>query len=256
METYLEARWGDVHVRFCSMISAALQPLLPEGLRALSEEEVVLEGETVEAPKVFRPDAMVIQSGSAASAQSSAMGTPKAAVADEIELDFSLLEAVDRWVQIIDTGAGNRVVTAIEILSPSNKAVGPSNERYRKKIEKYINAGVNLVEIDLLRSSRNRLIVNSNLLPRLRAAAYAVCIWRVTRALKISVIPIQLRSPLPTIPIPCRETDAEVPLSLQDLIDQIYIDGGHDDIDYSKPLREPLSPADAAWAAELVTTSR
>jgi hypothetical protein len=67
---------------------------------------------------------------------------------------------------------------------------------------------------------------------------------------------MSLRLPLPTIPIPCRETDPEVPLALQPLIDQIYIDGGHDDIDYTKSLPEALSPDDAAWAAELVSATR
>jgi Protein of unknown function (DUF4058) len=61
---------------------------------------------------------------------------------------------------------------------------------------------------------------------------------------------------LPTIPIPCRATDEDVPLALQPLIDQIYLDGGHDDIDYTKPLREPLSPEDAAWAEGLVAAAR
>jgi hypothetical protein len=31
---------------------------------------------------------------------------------------------IDRFIQIIDTTSGNRVVTAIEILSPWNKAQG------------------------------------------------------------------------------------------------------------------------------------
>jgi hypothetical protein len=61
---------------------------------------------------------------------------------------------------------------------------------------------------------------------------------------------------LPTISIPCRPDDAEVPLSLQPLIDQVYIDGAHDDIDYNKPLRQPLNAEDARWAAELVAAAR
>jgi len=61
-----------------------------------------------------------------------------------------------------------------------------------------------------------------------------------------------LREPLPTIPIPCRETDSDVPLALQPLIDRIYLDGGHYDIDYSKPTEPPLSKEDRQWAAEVV----
>ncbi len=166
------------------------------------------------------------------------------------------MEPVDRWVQIIDTANGNRVVTAIKILSPSNKAAGRMNERYRTKLDNYMNAGVNLVEIDLLRSSRDRLIVKEDSFPNRTAPPHAVSIWRVTRALKMMLIPISLRKPLPTIPIPCRETDLEVPLALQPLIDQIYIDGGHDDINYVRELPEPLLPDDAKWAAELFAAAR
>jgi hypothetical protein len=31
----------------------------------------------------------------------------------------------------------------------------------------------------------------------------------------------------------------------------IYVDGGHDDIDYTRPPRPPLSADDQAWAALL-----
>jgi hypothetical protein len=62
-----------------------------------------------------------------------------------------------------------------------------------------------------------------------------------------------LREPLPTIPIPLRQTDADVGLRLQPLIDKIYEEGGHDDIDYARqPPDPPLSPADTQWAANLI----
>jgi hypothetical protein len=253
MDPFLESRWGDVHSRLCASLSAALQRSLPVGLRARSEEQVILEDETGEPSKIFRRDAIVLQRGGRLTGGDAAGST---AVLDAIEVDFSLMEPTDRWVQIIDTAGGNKVITAIEILSPSNKAAGRTNERYRKKLDSYMNAGVNLVEIDLLRSSRERLIVKEDSFPNRAATPYAVSLWRVTRALKMMLIPMSLRKPLlPTIPIPCREKDLEVPLALQPLIDQIYIDGGHDDIDYSKELPEPLTADDAAWAAELIAAA-
>ena len=252
MDPYLESRWGDVHVRLCASISAALQRSLPRGLRARSEEQVVLEDETGDPVYLFRPDTIVVQTGKAPKSRASG----GQALLDEIEIDFSLAETTDRWVQIIDTTAGNRVITAIEILSPANKDAGRANERYIKKLSQFMAAGVNFVEIDLLRSSRSRLFVNEgNTAPEYQTP-YAVCIWRATNGSKIALIPIALRDPLPTISIPCRPNDAEVPLALQPLIDQVYIDGGHDDIDYRKPPREPLSAEDAVWAGELIAAAR
>jgi hypothetical protein len=63
-----------------------------------------------------------------------------------------------------------------------------------------------------------------------------------------------LRLPLPTIPIPLRQADAEIGLALQPLIDRVYVAGGHDDIDYSKQLDPPLSESDAIWAREVIAS--
>jgi hypothetical protein len=157
-----------------------------------------------------------------------------------------------RWVEIIDTTAGNRVVTAIEILSSGNKHSGKLNKRYRRKIDQYIEADVNVVEIDLLRSSRARLAVQREELPPERRAPYLTCVCRTSDPLQWEVYPMPLREPLPTIPIPCRETDDDVALAVQPLIDQIYREGGHDDIDYHRPCEPPLESDDAAWATGLI----
>jgi hypothetical protein len=91
-----------------------------------------------------------------------------------------MIRAALQWVQIIDTTAGNRVITAIEFLSPANKNAGKANERYIKQLGQFMAAGVNFVEIDLLRSSRSRLFVNEgNTAPEYQTP-YAVCVWRIT----------------------------------------------------------------------------
>jgi hypothetical protein len=64
------------------------------------------------------------------------------------------------------------------------------------------------------------------------------------------VYPISLAQRLPVIRIPLRQTDAEVSLDLQSLIDQCYENGGYDTIDYRQPAQPPLDPADLAWAEE------
>ena len=50
------------------------------------------------------------------------------------------------------------MVTAIEILSPWNKLPGRLNEAYRQKLVDYGRGGVSVVEVDLLRSPRGRLM--------------------------------------------------------------------------------------------------
>ena len=52
------------------------------------------------------------------------------------------------------------VVTAIEVLNPSNKVPGPARQGYKSKQRDYLAARVNLVEIDLVRSGRRMPMVD------------------------------------------------------------------------------------------------
>ena len=256
MDPYLEARWNDVHTRLCTHISAALQPALPRDLRARAQEDVILETVNGERLQEFEADSVIVRSSDAARGRARS-GSAKVAAGGALDIAEPLvIEHVpkitrDRWVEIIDTTAGNRVVTAIEILSPGNKESGALNKRFRRKLTRYIQAGVNLVEIDLLRTSRKRLEIRHEELPPARRAPYLTCVHRADDEGRWEVYPMPLRQPLPVIAIPCRPTDPDVPLALQPLIDRIYAEGGHDDIDYTKPPHPPLNDADAAWAASL-----
>jgi hypothetical protein len=250
MDPYLEARWGDVHTALCIGIRSALQPVLPRGLRARAQQDVLIEDDSEPArEQKFEIDIAVVQTGEAA--RRATRGASISAVDPIVVRHIPAIER-SQWVEIIDTTAGNRVVTAIEILSPGNKRPGKLNKRYRRKIDQYIEAGVNIVEIDLLRSSRARLTVRREELPADRREAYLTCICRSSDPLQWVVYPMPLRQPLPTIPVPCRETDDDVALSLQPLIDQSYREGGHDDIDYRRPPEPPLDADDAARAADLI----
>lgn len=147
---------------------------------------------------------------------------------------------------------GNRVVTAIEILSPRNESAGRLNRQYLRKLEDYAKAGVSVVEVDLLRyPPRGRLAVTEGDIPSDRRSAYVSCVRLGWEPETWRAYPMPLRLPLPTIPIPLRRTDAEIGMELQPLIDRVYVAGGHDDIDYSKPLDPPLTETEAAWATGL-----
>lgn len=249
MDPYLERRWGDVHLRLCAHVSAALQPILPAGLRARGQERVILETMGGERLQSFEADGLVLQGSHRESGESEA---DSVATVEPVYVRHIPRLIRDRWIHILDTKDRNRVITAIEILSPGNKAAGTLNRRYRRKLERYTEAGVNIVEIDLLRSSRKRLEVRTEELPPEKRAAYLTCVQRATDEETWEVYPMPLRQPLPVVPIPCRPTDGDVPLALQPIIERIYVEGGHDDIDYSRPPSPPLGPEDEAWARQLV----
>lgn len=261
MDPYLERRWGDVHVRLIAGISAALQPSLPPGLRAAGEQEVRVAGDDEPdddgdsdvgrgvADQRWLPDVSVLASAGVATVL-----RPKAS-AWVVSRPPLLVRAVPpprpirRWVQIVDARDGNRVVTAVEVLSPFNKSAGRGNRDYRRKLRDYAAGRVSVVEVDLLRSSRDRLAV-----PAVGGTGpgttYYTCVRRAGRRHDWEVYPMPLPDPLPTVAVPCRRTDADVPLDLQAVIDRVYREGGHYDIDYTAPPDPPWSAADRVWAAE------
>jgi hypothetical protein len=145
------------------------------------------------------------------------------------------------------------VVTVIEVLSPSNKAPGQGRELYVKKQEELKAGGVSLVEIDLIRFGKRVLAVPFDRIPEGHRTPYAACAQRGWKAFEVEFYRIPLRERLPAIRIPLRQSDTDVALDLQPLIDQSYEDGryGHE-IDYRSEPDPPLSADDALWADALL----
>jgi hypothetical protein len=222
-------------------------------LRARAQEDVLLEDQDEQESRYFEPDIAIVEIDS----EDEAVNSGSVAVATQpVVVTFVPQAKRRRWVEILDTADSNRVVTAIEILSPGNKESGKLNQKYREKLDQYLDAGANIVEIDLLRSSRKRLVVTSDRIPTRRRAAYYVAICRARKPNRWMIYPMPLRDPLPTIPIPCRAKDDDVPLELQPIIDRIYLEGGHDDLKYNQPPEPPFSKEDAKWAAGLIGKRR
>jgi hypothetical protein len=71
--------------------------------------------------------------------------------------------------------------------------------------------------------------------------------------LQVEYYRLPLGERLSVIPIPIRQTDRDVPLDLQSLIDECYEVGRYgDDIDYSDAPEPPLKSDDARWADALL----
>lgn len=78
----------------------------------------------------------------------------QARVEESVSVEFDDLEdepRTQRHLEIVDLSDGGRVVTVIEILSPANKIGDPERQLYVQKQRQYLDARVNLFEIDLLR---------------------------------------------------------------------------------------------------------
>lgn len=159
------------------------------------------------------------------------------------------------FIEILDTGSQGRVVTVIEILSLANKQQGMGQELYVRKQRECAEAGVSLVEIDLLRAGKRVTNAPPEILPVSHRTAYQACVLRGSKSDVAEVYRISLRDRLPVIGIPLRPADPDALLNLQLLIDLAYRRGRYDlSIDYKSDPHPPLIAEDAAWAEELLKT--
>jgi hypothetical protein len=246
MNPYLEESWDDVHTRLIAYIADALSELLPADLHARTEErEVFLENGR---PFVYKPDVSVILDGDSWKSGIAPQWQP--VHTDDLETTEPVIvfseDEMERWIEIRE--AGGRLITAIELLSPSNKNQGAAS--YIQKRQNYLASGVNLVEIDLLRAGRHIMAVPATLLSNAGGARYLVCVTRAALHLRHELYYCPLRQRLPSIRIPLRETDADVRLALQPLVDRCYKTGRYWQTDFTRLPGGPLPSEDALWLEE------
>lgn len=249
MDPYLEAHWRDIHARLIIYTCDALQGVLPSSLRARVEERVLLETPLGFADHPLYPDVRVVEY-----TQKRGRGTQTeagVAVAEPLVVDTEVEPATETFLEIIDLATGNRIVTVIEFLSPSNKSSGPNREQYLRKQGEVCTSKANLVEIDLNRFGVHTLAFPLTHLRPQRRTPYMACVRRATRRGQAEVYPMPLSERLPLVKVPLRPDDADVPLDLQALVDKCYLNGAYDGtLNYAAEPDPPLLGADKGWAAE------
>lgn len=148
------------------------------------------------------------------------------------------------WIEIRDV-AERRLVTVIELLSPTNKSEEGRRD-YLAKRGKVLLSSAHLLEIDLLRNGQRVPMVNP-----LPAAAYFAILARAGERPKSQVWPIALDQPLPRVPVPLLPPDPDVSLDLQAAFTSVYDACGYAlAAQYQKPPDVPLPPNAAAWAEQ------
>jgi hypothetical protein len=149
-----------------------------------------------------------------------------------------------RFLEIRDR-RDRKVVTIVELLSPSNKT-GADREDYLIKRRRVLSSPTHLVEIDLRRGG---LRPDAGALP---ACDYYVLVSRQEARPMADLWPIRLRDTLPVVPIPLAAPDPDVALDLKQALDRAYDDAGYGKYIYSETPEPPLSAEDAAWAKQFL----
>jgi len=146
------------------------------------------------------------------------------------------------------------IVTVIETLSPANKrASSDGREQYLAKREEILQSRTNLVELDLLRGGKRLPVIG------MPPGDYFAIVSRGYRRPRADVFHWTLRQSLPTISIPLKKDEPEVPLDLQSVFTTVYDRARYQlSLNYSAKTSVPLNESDAKWMRELpiATTER
>jgi hypothetical protein len=243
MDPYLEDNrniWADLHSRLVTRIADALAPHLPSHYYVRCEQRAYVA--RVEAQDARRPDVAVM----AATRPVQAAGGVGVVTAVAIQAQKVLLpryeEVSENYLEIRD-GRSHEVITAIEVLSPTNKARGAGRRQYEAKREKVLASMTGLVEIDLLRGGEPMEMSPA------ATTAYRVVVSAEWERPEARLYAFGVQDALPTVSVPLARREPEISLDFGPLLTAIYESGRYDlSVDYTAAPPEPaLSSEDAEW---------
>ncbi len=247
MDPYLEGDlWTTVHAQLGAEIARQLAPQLAPRYLALTTERFVLaipQGIAIETGDVY-PDISAVHTGLPGTRGGST------ATAAPLQLATTMPVRVPQVsIEIRDTRR-RRLVTAIEILSPTNKR-GDGRKEYLSKRRRLLLSNAHLMEIDLVRTGKR--VPMRQPLP---SVPYFVLLSRVEKRPMLDVWPITFQDRLPSVAVPLLPGDADAALDLQQALTTIYDLIRYDlAIDYTRPADVLLPPAADAWADQLLRTA-
>lgn len=245
MDPYLEGSlWTSVHTTLAVEIVRALNPRLVPRYYASASRRMVKEmpAETDVVIGDVYPDVALL-GGDPEGRGRPRSSSGSAAVSAPLHM-MSIVPSLIPHVSVeIRDVENRRLVTAIEILSPTNKKPGRGFKEYSRRREQILLGAVHLMEIDLLHQGR-RIPLRGPFPP----VPYFVFLTRSWDFPITATWPIALDQPLPVVPVPLREEEEAVELDLGRALNRVYDDCSFRHvIDYAKPPEIRLPPDEAAW---------
>jgi hypothetical protein len=263
MDPYLEgpAVWPDFHNRLAYQISDVLNRLLPAPYYAQLEIRAEVGWLDIEMTRVMLPDVTVERhSRSDAIGGVAVLGDIRTEVTPYLDVVIENDPVEVSSVRVKDSRRDHEVITAIEIVSPTNKRAGPDRDKYLEKRKELVESSTSLIEIDLLRGGQRlagepqygRLLGELSPQPDFLVAVNRA--WQRGLQLRYQLFPTSVREALPVLPIPLRQGEGEISLDLQYSFRHAYDSGPYarGAVDYSQPCDPPLAATDAAWAEQRI----
>jgi Protein of unknown function (DUF4058) len=173
----------------------------------------------------------------------------------EVALFTSVIrdQHAEEFIEVRQRGDG-RLVTLIDVVSPSNKATAPGRQAYLAKRTEAKGGGASLVEIDLVLAGEPLLDYSREGLPEWN---YAVTVTRCTQPERYEIYTATLQKRLPRFRLPMASDDRDQVLDLQSAFARCYDQGGFaGKIDYRHDPNVSLSDDDRAWLDGLLKQAK
>jgi hypothetical protein len=249
MDPFLEGHlWPDAHNSLAHLIKTQLAPRVSPNYLVQINTYTVEDTSPEEDVGVMYPEVEVLGKGTLLREPEVAYGKEKLAItpATLVIPATSKIEVRIPEVEIRDR-KNNRLITAIEILSPVNKRK-PGLELYREKRQRLHEAKVHLVEIDLLRRGQRPfkhpyLPVSHYFVNLVRAGSWKTEVWA-----------IDVKDMLPVLPVPLKAPDEDTFLDLRKAMQDLYEQSlYHLAINYRETPPPPVfSNEDKVWMEKLL----
>lgn len=263
MDPFIEANdlWRDFHAQLIGEIDRALAAQVPDRyVVRCGERAYIVMSDGVEEELIGMEDDVGLtvteehfrqRSRRRARAQSKSIGT---AVTEEPMLMTAMItnEFRETFVDIREADGRRRLVTSIEVLSPTNKRSGsPGWDQYVRKRQAFLGCKANFIEIDLLRRGRRMPMKDD-----WPASPYYLLVARSSEAPRCVVWPGHSLRPLPVIPVPLLAPDPDVSLDFQPMVQAIYTRSHYEqDIDYHDTNTVRLNQDETKWLASALRKS-
>ena len=248
MDPFIEQQeWEDFHQRFNNALADLLAPKVEPQYIARVEKRVYVESPPEHGLPPRWADVAVMRFNDSGGGVAMATATDLDTATEECELPMSV-ERRETYL-VIRERATHEVITIIETLSPANKRNGEGHHEYQKKRETILRSLTHLVELDLLRGGMRMPTKN-----RKPPADYYAIISHADRRPRATLTHWTIRDRLPTLMIPLKRPDPDVPLDLQAALTTVYDRARYQlSLDYHAELSPPLTDEqDRAWVSELI----
>jgi hypothetical protein len=159
----------------------------------------------------------------------------------------------EEYIEIRQRSEG-RVVTLVDVVSPTNKLMPAGRQAYLDKRSEGKAAGANLVEIDLVLQGQATLDYSREGLPDWD---YAVTVTRASQPDRFEIYTATLQKRLPRFRLPLAGDDRDTVVDLHATFTRCYDQGGFAaKIDYQRDPAMALNDEDRRWLQEILRQNK